>query len=193
MGNTKTILHYYRFALDKADEREQYFALCKILEDDLHLKKFDSISPEHSKWYRESIVPLNGETIELETKFLFDNQWNTAPTKTSDNGLRVFDWAEAIYPNRDIREGQWLEQTDEMIGLRNDNLKCHWCGNVSPKAVIVDDTCPFCDAVGFRLLTTGGGRDVFTVPKKEQRDGVSHSEIIKRNQKIRQVDNEDNE
>lgn len=123
----KTIMHYYRFNLDKEDEKKEYKALCKKLIG-MGLKLFDSVSFNHSKWYKEAIKPLDGQEIELETDYLFDNQWNTASCTTSDDGLRVFDWAEAIYSNRDVREGQWLEQTDEMKEERRNRVKCGYCG-----------------------------------------------------------------
>jgi hypothetical protein len=66
--------------------------------------------------------------VELETDFLFDNQWNTSPTATSENGLRVFDWSEAIYPNKRIKEGMWLDQTEEMKEIRHNTYKCGFCG-----------------------------------------------------------------
>jgi hypothetical protein len=81
-----------------------------------------------SYWELAHIKPLDGCEVTLETKFLFTNQWNTAPTETSDKGLRVFDWAEAIYPNKRIKEGQYLEVTKEMTDLLKNTLKCGYCG-----------------------------------------------------------------
>jgi len=94
----------------------------------LGLKKFDSIAESHSRFYNDLIKPLNGQEIELETEFLFINQWNTAKTQTSEKGLRVFDWSEPIYPNKDIKEGMYLLQTPEMIEVRKNTCKCGFCG-----------------------------------------------------------------
>jgi hypothetical protein len=116
----KTILHYYRF--DRSDP--EYKELCQMLKS-FGLKKFDSISSNHHEWYRDKIKPLDGKEVTLETEYLFNNQWNTV------EGLRVFDWAEAIYPNRSIKEGQWLEQTDEMREIRDNTKKCGYCGEMS--------------------------------------------------------------
>ena len=66
--------------------------------------------------------------IELETKFLFDDQWNTAPNVCSASGLRVFDWAENIFPNAHVKSGHWLEITPEMTAARANRIKCHYCG-----------------------------------------------------------------
>jgi len=173
--NIKTVLHYYRFNLDKPDEHEAYWRLVSHLEAN-GLTVFDSISPDHSKWYNETIKPLDYSEIELETEFLFENQWNTAAVKTSETGLRVFDWSEAIYPNKDVREGQWLEQTQEMLAVRMDNLKCWWCGGITPKAKINLNQCPKCDAIGFKSLITGK----FTLPNDQLVNGIPHGEIVAR-------------
>lgn len=122
-----TVLHYYRFDLSDVKQKEKYIEHCNRLRG-LGLTMFDSISPNHSSFYSQLIKPLDNTTVQLETKFLFDNQWNTAPTKTSDKGLRVFDWAEAIYPNRSIKEGMWLEPTSEMEEIRKNTCKCGYCG-----------------------------------------------------------------
>lgn len=122
-----TILHYYRFDISQPEQAEQYKALCKQLKAQ-GLKVFDSISPNHSKFYKEKIQPLNGEIIKLETEHLFNNQWNTTATETSEIGLRVFDWSEPIYPNRKIKEGMYLDQTHEMISIKKETYKCNYCG-----------------------------------------------------------------
>lgn len=121
----KTTLHYYYFNLPK--ESKEYEKLCKTLRS-RGLALFDSFSPSQSKFYQEKIKPLNGCTIELDTEYIFSNQWNTKPTSTSESGLRVFDWAEAIYPNRSIKEGYYLDLTDEMKHIREITYKCGYCG-----------------------------------------------------------------
>lgn len=183
--NIKTVLHYYRFCLDKPEQKEKYFELVAKLESK-GLEKFDSISPKHFEWYRDTIAPIDGQVIELETKFLFQNQWNTAAVKNYEGGLRVFDWAEAIYPNKDVREGQWLEQTQDMMAVRYDNLKCHWCGGISPKAKINDNQCPKCDAIGFVSLITGK----FTLPKDQLVKGLPHDQIKARAKLVEAGQNE---
>lgn len=72
---------------------------------------------------------LDGVVVTLETKHVFDNQWNTAPIPgVSDSGYRLFDWALEAVRNSAIKRGHWLEQTPEMIALRADTLKCGYCG-----------------------------------------------------------------
>lgn len=123
----ETRIFYYYLNIDKEDEAEEYRLLCDKLRGQ-GLTLFDSISSQHGKWYKDTIKPLHGQTITLETECLFSNQWNTAKTETSENGLRVFDWAEGIYQNRDIKEGQYLEQTKEMDQVRKDTVACGYCG-----------------------------------------------------------------
>lgn len=127
----KTTLHYYY--LNTETQANEYDTLCNKLKAQ-GLKKFGSITANHNTWYSEHIKPLNGKQVELETECLFDNQWNTAPTDTSENGLRIFDWAEAIYENPSVKEGHWLEQTKEMKEIRRNTNVCGYCGNYKPAA-----------------------------------------------------------
>lgn len=127
MKTIKTTLHYYRFDIKKESDRNEYKQLCDKLKG-MGLILFDSISSDHSNFYGNLIAPLNGKKITLECEHLFDNQWNTAPVKKGHNGLRVFDWSEAIYPNKSIKEGMWLEQTKEMKSVREETCKCGYCG-----------------------------------------------------------------
>jgi hypothetical protein len=123
----KTVIHYYNYNTRDEKDAKAYAELCeKLTGQGLHL--FDSISREHSHFYRNLIAPLNGQEIELETEHLFNNQWNSAPTKTSEKGLRVFDWSEAIHENRSLKQGMWLEQTEEMTAIRALTYKCNYCG-----------------------------------------------------------------
>lgn len=82
-------------------------------------------------------IRLDGCTVELETKFLFDNQWNTAAT-TESKGMRLFDFAlqadSAPHAGGDFsaprgrRRGHYLAQTEEMKAIRRETLKCRYCG-----------------------------------------------------------------
>ena len=142
MDTLKTKIHYYRFRLWEEDERVQYEALCQPLKDK-GLKCFASIAANHSSFYREKIKPLDGQEITLELKHVFNNQWNTGPTETSESGLRVFDWAEPIYENKQVKEGMWLEQTPEMQEVRDNTNACGYCG-YQTRAQRGDVFCPMC-------------------------------------------------
>lgn len=110
MKTLKTKLHRYRFNISKEDERKAYEILCDILKD----RHWLNVLADPSK------QPPAGP-IELETKHLFANQWNSTTH-------RVFDWYEGIYPNEYIKEGHYLEITDEMREIRRDTFVCGYCG-----------------------------------------------------------------
>jgi len=119
----KTRIHYYSFNIKKPEEKEAYEKMCAELRQ----------TPGRGEWLNTLVTapysrPGKGnavEEIELETDCLFQNQWNS-------NIGRVFDWYEGIFPNRSIKEGHWLEITDEMINIRNNTLKCGYTGKLFP-------------------------------------------------------------
>ncbi len=81
---------------------------------------------------------LDGQTVELETKHLFDNQWNT-------ESLRVFDWTLEALPayQKHIRRGHWLEQTAEMREIRRNTHRCGYCSH-QEAAAKGSVFCPAC-------------------------------------------------
>lgn len=129
MDTIKTRLHHYRYNVEDDADRTAWEDLRRRLKAQ-GLRCFRSITGtgRAHDWYKELIIPLDGQPVELETRHLFDNQWNTGPTETSEQGFRVFDWAEAIYPNRHIKQGHYLEQTEEMEQARRARFKCGYCG-----------------------------------------------------------------
>jgi len=133
----RTTLHTYNFDTDKADEAANYRAMVVELKRQ-GLKVMESCSgnlTEDNTFYFDRIRPLDGQTVELETEHLFDNQWNTAPTETSESGLRLIDWHQSYLPdNRKQKRGYWLEQTDEMREIRRNTLVCGYCGHYEPSA-----------------------------------------------------------
>lgn len=133
----------------------------KTLQTKIHYYEFDTRTPEgKSAWQafkaeREngprpfgpvfheigSSRKLDGRTVTLETKHLFNNQWNTGPIKgVTEKGLRVFDWfIQADHgshiPNsapHGIKRGHYLEQTPEMQNLRSQTVCCGYCGHQEP-------------------------------------------------------------
>lgn len=88
-----------------------------------------------------SDLPEDGVEVWLETKCLFDNQWNTAEDSPNFPNRRVFDWAEDYDRyNSGTRMGHWLEITDEMREIRGNTVKCGYCGHQEPASDKV-----FCD------------------------------------------------
>lgn len=108
----------YRLDMTNPDEKAEY---------DEILKKLDGVE----KWqYAVSLktqikfqFPKEGETIEIDTKCLFDNQWNT------ECGIRVWQWVEYSWPNHRIKDGYYLVMTEEFTQLLKDTFKCGYCGH----------------------------------------------------------------
>lgn len=127
MSNIKTVIHAYYFNTKNAEEKTAYEALCK--------KLVRRGSKCFETWGGSShhMPQLDGVEVELETNFLFENQWNTAPIPgVSDKGYRLFDWAQdyAINFGANIKKGHYLDLTDEMIEARHSHKKCGYCGNM---------------------------------------------------------------
>lgn len=123
----KTIIHQYRFDISNSDEKEQYKALRKKLVS-MGLECFETWGG--GSHYNPKLV---GE-IELDTSFIFSNQWTTQPTLRSEKGFRLHDWAQD-YPinfSKKIKRGHWLEQTAEMKNIRDNTLVCGYCGKYEP-------------------------------------------------------------
>lgn len=133
MKTLETKLHYYYYNVSNENDRNEYNELKNRLKSkDYHFFNYmESGFGKTSNFYNEKIKPLDGKTIELDLKYLFSNQWNT--TEKSGN-LRVHNWAEPIYPNKDIKRGYWLEITKEMIEVLNNTLKCGYIGEQVDKS-----------------------------------------------------------
>ena len=147
----KTVLHSYKFDIRNDAEYAEYNALHSTLRA-AGLECFRTLAP--SPIGKEiNHRALDGKEVELETKHLFDNQWNSAPgTGGSENGWRLFDWCEPIYPNENLRTGYWLEQTDEMKSIRSNTAKCGYCGAMAPVGAM-----EFCDkCIDSEYLTEKG-------------------------------------
>ena len=142
----QTTMHTYRFDTSKADGRAAWLALREMLTaQGLQCFNVHADAPANRpKGYVDTTAPaLDGVAIDLETAHLFGNQWNTGPVDgISANGLRVFDWYEAIHTNRAIKCGHWLEQTDAMRAIRRDVAKCGYCGKQEPTDEYL--FCPHC-------------------------------------------------
>jgi hypothetical protein len=142
----KTIIHTYRFDVNIPEQAQAYAALREKLQYHPHaMDAWGDDGPTTSAvHYRAAMAKLDGATIELETDHLFDNQWNTAPIPgISDSGLRVFDWRINRYPNKNIIDGHWLEQTAKMISARDHTHKCGYCGKQEPDSAGFV-FCPHC-------------------------------------------------
>jgi hypothetical protein len=135
-----TKLHSYWFDVSNPTERAAYDAMRAEIEANgtgrghwMH-----AWGGKHEHWG-------NGVcTVELETKFLFGNQWNTSADSPAHPNARLFDHYEEYMPtgmNKSIKSGHWLEITPEMAAIRASTLQCGYCGNHFP-----DGKPGFCSA-----------------------------------------------
>ena len=112
-----TVLHTYRFDLATAEARDAYDKLRLSLKA-LGLRKLHvAVATTYA------LGVLDGRDILLDTDYLFSDQWNVIRP-----AARLFDWFEAAWPNQDIKEGYWLEQTDDMRNARRVRHTCGYCG-----------------------------------------------------------------
>lgn len=138
----QTTIHTYRFDVRKPEDKHAYNALCtKMAEQGTEC--FESWGGSGGGHYHPE---WNGRQVTLETAFVFDNQWNTAPIAgISDKGLRVFDWAQDYKPDgwgKSIKQGHYLELTPEMVEVRSNRLTCGYCGKQYDRR---DNPPVFCD------------------------------------------------
>lgn len=144
----KTKLHAYLYDMQIDAQQQAYTELCDKLAAWPQCMRSGGGQSHYSLG-----APLDNRELELETKHLFDNQWNTTPIEGTQHttGLRVFDWAEDAamrnpppgFAPHNIRRGYWLEQTDAMREIRRNTLVCPYCGKHRPAAA-GDIFCPQC-------------------------------------------------
>lgn len=81
-----------------------------------------------SSWY-EKLILIEGKVLEVDTEYLFKDQFNTKPIKNiSELGMRI---------EQDL--------VDEVIDdERPGKARCNWCGKVSLKT----DVCTCCGKTG---------------------------------------------
>ena len=119
----KTTLHHYCFDINYPDQKAAWGALKKQLAPILYLQM-----NAHSGGNQPITRRNDSEAVELEVKHLFDNQWNEIAVGDK-SGRRLFDWyLEYRLTGQHIKQGHWLEQTQEMIDIRNNTRKCGYCG-----------------------------------------------------------------
>lgn len=123
----RTVIRAYHFDTRDDAQKQQWAALKARLQ----ASGADMFETWGGSSHYDFVKDIDGQSIELETEHLFDNQWNTAPIAgKSDKGLRVFDWAKD-YPinfSKHIKKGHYLELTDEMKEARRNRKKCGYCG-----------------------------------------------------------------
>ena len=113
----KTRLHTYKFDISDPKQKAKYLELKTELEKTRKCFEVWDMGPE--PW--DSKKKITSGEYELETEFLFNNQWNGTV-------FRLHDWFQGVYENKTLKKGYWLEITPEMIAIRKDTVKCGYCG-----------------------------------------------------------------
>lgn len=120
-------LHHYYFDASKPEESAKWTELCKQMR-----AEFDAGTRGHKMHAFGEKAPLyrnDSEAVDIELAHLFENQWNTGPTDSSAQGLRVFDFYQfAEIHSKNIKRGHWLELSPELIQARRETHKCGYCG-----------------------------------------------------------------
>ncbi len=115
----------YRFDTSKPEDCEQYSDLKKQLRE-RGLELFDFIAGCSSSLDKEKRVKTG--IYHVETDHIFSNQYNT------EEGFRVFDWSEKIYPNSSIKDGYYITNSENFKKLKelvHKTFACGYCGKQS--------------------------------------------------------------
>lgn len=166
----KTVVHTYQYDTRKPEEKQEYLKLKASLKSQ-GLQCFETWgSISH---YRPD---LDGVTVTLETKHIFDNQWNATPPG-GDKTIRLFDWAQdyTIDASRYIKKGHWLEQTADMREIRRDTVACGYCGHQEP-AQKGNVFCPECLDSGYLTVSDLPLTRMQAVDVKEDRAPLTEAE-----------------
>lgn len=159
MKTLRTILHTYAFDTDKPAEAAEWAKLKAKLKSGpscmeshggpLHVQAAATLGAKHTSAAYESIP------VELDTDFLSNNQWNA--TGPNGKSCRVFDWAlDSAYAfdphGRSMRkQGHWLEQTPEVVAIRQDTFTCGYCGHKEHRDT-AEAFCKKCTTKGSEYL-----------------------------------------
>lgn len=137
----KTQIVQYVYRTDQPDEAAAYDAMVAMLREAGYNESMRGVIGLECY----SGKPESG-VVELDTKHLFSNQWNTLPMD-GGNGYRVFDWYEEAAPNRSLKRGHYLIITDEMAEARQNRYTCGYCGHQTdtPETELVIAGKPFCN------------------------------------------------
>lgn len=126
-----TLYAYNLFIKDPTD-RAKYEAIVAKMKA-RGTECFRALAEDKHAYFYEFASGENGVKVTLATDYIFNNQWNTTPIKgVSENGLRVFDWAEyaseAAGLSPDFKCGHYLELSPELIEARTNRGACGYCG-----------------------------------------------------------------
>lgn len=122
------VLHYYRVDTDTVEGAQEWRDLRKLAPFRTHLAIGDTKQRQFEEW----VSDLDGQTVILETAFLFGDQWNSAAWEGgSENGLRLYDaviWQRPQTSGK-FKWGYWLELSDDCQKARDTQHCCGYCGS----------------------------------------------------------------
>ena len=94
----------------------------------------DYCAPPEARKFGDKITAIQGMTIEVETQYLWDDQFNTAPIEgISESGLRILDF-----------KGEESIIEEIIDDVRPSRPKCGSCGNYLRKDDLIGDPCWWC-------------------------------------------------
>ncbi len=164
----KAELVYYRIDVSRPEGRKAYAELCEDLKEipfetwvtqvsfpngttNFQLHEFiDSLREELHIHVSNVDYQLHSREINLETKHLFEDQWNTV------EGFRLYNKDSFEWPALHIKEGYYIRQNPQMIAVLQGTAKCGYCGHQAP--VGEKDFCdkcissPYLEVSNLRLL-----------------------------------------
>ena len=159
----KAELVYYRIDVSRPEGRKAYAELCETLKEipfetwrisatvSGAISKFlKSLQEKLDIHVSTADYQLHSREIHLETKHLFESQWNTA------EGFRLHNKTEFEWPALHIKEGYYIRQNPQMIAVLQGTAKCGYCGHHAP--VGEKDFCdncissPYLEVANLRLL-----------------------------------------
>lgn len=85
---------------------------------------------EHEKRYFEFLTEAAGELLEVETEYLFSDQFNTGPWRSNGKGHSDCGWR--------VMHHEVVEVVDD---VRPSKVRCNWCGKISEAIV---ERCSHC-------------------------------------------------
>ena len=159
----KAELVYYRIDVSRPEGRKAYAELCETLKEipfetwrisatvaGATGKFLNSLREKLDIHVSTADYQLHSREIHLETKHLFEEQWNTV------EGFRLHNKTLFEWPALHIKEGYYIRQNPQMIAVLQGTAKCGYCGHHAP--VGEKDFCdncissPYLEVSNLRLL-----------------------------------------
>lgn len=163
----------YRFDISKEAEQEKYNNLVELLKSKNYKRSTVLMSEYAYNWnydkdFFASIQPIE----EVDTNYVFADQLNTVGTE-GKNGKRLHFWTEYKYPNKDIKEGYYIEDITEYLQLLDKKVCCAYCGKQQFKEEVKEDFCTSC--LGSEYLTPKNLHLTVLRPIKDKDKDISKS------------------